>query len=183
MDFKRVFEKLLTFFHENNVRYALMGGFALGVYGVVRSTLDIDFLAHQDDMATIHNGMVELGYKLHYSSKNVSQYASEDTIMGEVDFIHAFREISVRMLERVEEKKIFDQSMTIKVLKIEDIIGFKIQAMANDDSRKHSDLEDIESLMSLHKTSLDWNTMEKYFALFGFNELFEDLKRRHFHAE
>lgn len=183
MDFKLVFEKLLKFFHENNVRYALMGGFALGVHGFVRSTVDIDFLLHRDDLPKTHTFMSKLGYERRYSSENVSQYTSPDSVMGEIDFIHAFREVSIGMLERAEKKTIFNQNLIINVLKIEDLVGFKLQAMANDDSRKSSDLADIESLMSIHKASLDWDTMGSYFSLFGFDELFEDLRRKHLHAE
>ncbi|SPD72998.1 conserved hypothetical protein [uncultured Desulfobacterium sp.] len=179
MDFRLVFEKLLTFFHENNVRYALMGGFALGLHGVSRSTVDIDFLVHRDDLSKIQAVMTELGYKCIYQSENVSQYISPLKVFGEVDFIHAFREISLKMLERVEEKKVFNETVSVRVLKVEDIIGFKVQAIANDESRKAVDLGDIESLMALYKSSLDWDAMEKYFSLFGFSELLSDLKRKY----
>jgi hypothetical protein len=180
MDFKLVFEKLLTFFHENNVRYALMGGFALGLHGVARSTVDIDFLIHRDDLSKIQAIMSELGYKCVYKSENVSQYISLLKVFGEVDFIHAFREISLKMLERVEEKKAFNETISVKVLKPEDIIGFKVQAIANDESRKAFDLGDIESLMALHKESLNWDTVEEYFSLFGFSGLFAELKGKFF---
>jgi hypothetical protein len=179
MDFKLVFEQLISFFHENNVRYALMGGFALGAHGVVRSTVDIDFLIHQDDLSNVDSFMNELGYECRYSSENVSQYTSSDTLMGEVDFIHAFRESSVKMLERAEEKSVFNQTESLKVLKVEDLIGFKVQAIANDESRRNLDLADIESLMRMHNVSLDWVTMESYFSMFGFSELFEELKRKY----
>jgi hypothetical protein len=178
MDFKLVFKKLLTFFYENNVRYALMGGFALGLHGVARSTVDIDFLVHRDDLSKIHTIMSELGYKCAYESENVSQYVSHLKVFGEVDFIHAFRQISLKMLERVEEKKVFNETISVKVLKLEDIIGFKVQAIANDESRKALDLGDIESLMALHKSSLNWDTLEECFVLFGFSGLFVELKRK-----
>ena len=58
------------------------------------------------------------------------------------------------MLERVDEKKVFDETISVKVLKVEDIIGFKVQAIANDESRKTSDLGDIESLMALGRPTL-----------------------------
>lgn len=183
MDFRLVFEKLLTFFHENNIRYALLGGFAMGVHGVVRSTVDIDFLVFRDDMDKVNTVMNELGYECRYRSENVSQYISPLKVFGEVDFIHAYREISVGMLQRAEEKKVFNQSISLKVLRVEDLIGFKVQAMANDKSRKATDLNDIESLMALHKGSMDWYAAEKYFDLFGFNELFRELKRNHSDAD
>jgi len=178
VDFKLVFEKLLDFFQKNKVRYGLMGGFALGAQGVARSTVDIDFLVYKDDLDKIHTIMNELGYELKYQSDNVSQYISSLKVFGEVDFIHAFREISVGMLQRAEEKKIFNETITVKVLRVEDLIGFKVQAMANDESRKAVDLRDIESLMALHSASLDWDAVEKFFSLFGFNALFTELKKR-----
>lgn len=43
MDFKLVLERLLTAFKkQNNIQYALMGGFALGAWGVPWATVDID---------------------------------------------------------------------------------------------------------------------------------------------
>lgn len=40
--------------------------------------------------------------------------------------------------------------MEIKVLKSEDLIAFKLQAMKNDPSREPFDLADIEMLLSLN---------------------------------
>jgi len=182
MDFKLVIENLLKHFHEHNVRYALIGGFALGAQGVVRATIDIDFLVHRDDIASVHMIMHELGYECSYQTENVSQFISPLKVFGEVDFLHAFREISVGMIKRAEEKMIFNESLTIRILKVEDLIGLKVQAMANDEGRKTIDLADIESLVALHKLSLDWNTVEEYFSLFGFDELFTELKERYHHA-
>lgn len=179
MDFKIVIESLLSFFQENNVRYALMGGFALGVHGVSRSTVDIDFLVHRDDLRKINDIMHELGYNCAYESENVSQFISPLKIFGEIDYIHAFRDISVKMLERADEKKIFNDTIPIKVLKVEDIIGFKVQAIANDESRKALDLGDIEALMALHGVSMDWDILEGYFSLFEMSELFMELKRKY----
>lgn len=181
MDFKLVLEKLLKNFHKKNVRYALIGGFALGVYGVSRATVDVDFLVNRDDMEKVHMIMHENGYECIHQTENVSQYSSSLKVFGEVDFIHAFREISIGMLQRAEEKSVFNESVSVKVLKIEDIIGFKVQAIANDESRGKGDLADIGALLELHKKSLDWDTVEKYFFLFGFGPLFEELKRKYFY--
>jgi len=179
MDFKLVLEKLLKNFHEKNVRYALIGGFALGIYGVSRATVDVDFLVHRDDMEKVHMIMHENGYECVHRTENVSQYSSSLKVFGVVDFIHAFREISIGMLQRAEEKSVFNESVSVKVLKIEDIIGFKVQAIANDESRGEGDLADIGALLELHKRSLNWYTVEKYFSLFGFGPLFEELKRKY----
>ncbi len=41
MDFKSVITMLLSSFEKHGVRYGLMGGFALGLWGVGRATVDL----------------------------------------------------------------------------------------------------------------------------------------------
>jgi hypothetical protein len=120
--------------------------------------------------------MIGLGYNLVYQSKNVSQYVSPDNVFGEVDFLHAFREISIGMLQRTETKRLFDGTASINVLKIEDLIGLKLQAIANDESRKAIDLSDIKSLIALHKSAIDWSVLEEYCKLLGLAALLKDLR-------
>jgi hypothetical protein len=76
MDFRVVTEKLLSAFKEAGVRYALMGGYAMGLWGVGRATVDIDFLVNRDDLDKIDNIMSALGYEGRYRSENVTQYVS-----------------------------------------------------------------------------------------------------------
>ena len=54
MNFKLVIEKLITAFKDAEIRYALIGGFALGLWGVPRATVDIDFLVNKDDMGKVN---------------------------------------------------------------------------------------------------------------------------------
>jgi len=179
MDFETVIEKILTAFEKAGIRYALMGGFALGIWGVHRTTVDIDFLIDRDGLEKAHKIMSDLTYQCLHHTENVSQYVSPLNIFGEVDFLHAFRSASRRMLERSEEKKIFGGRLTIRVLRPEDLVGLKVQAMVNDKSRWTNDLADIEGIMALHKAELDWSIIEEYFALFGLEEMGQELRRRY----
>ncbi|MEK6591106.1 MAG: nucleotidyl transferase AbiEii/AbiGii toxin family protein [Nitrospinota bacterium] len=61
MDFKVVLEKLLNAFEKKNIRYALMGGFAMGLWGGSRSTVDLDFLVHRDDREKAHKILTDIG--------------------------------------------------------------------------------------------------------------------------
>jgi hypothetical protein len=183
LNFKFVFEKLLRRFQENNIRYALIGGFALGLHGVSRATVGIDLLVHRDDMFRVHDILCEYGYDRRYLSENVSMYLSPLKVFGEVDILHAFRENSLHMLQRAQEIKIFDETLTIKVADVEDLIGLKIQAMTNDETRKNRDMADIESLLEARQGSVDWYRVKEYFSLFQLDDLFVQLKRKYGHAE
>ena len=51
----------------------------------------------------------------------------------------------------------------MKVLQPEDVIGFKIQAMANNPLRATNELVDIESLMASYGRKLNWARIQEYF--------------------
>lgn len=57
MDFKAVLSLLLKKFDGNNVNYALMGGFALGLCGVGRTTLKQYFYLF--DMQDLYKKLIE----------------------------------------------------------------------------------------------------------------------------
>ena len=179
MDFKAVTKNLLSAFSHENVTYALIGGYAVGLWGVHRSTVDMDFLVLKDDLAKVRRIMGSMGYEIQFASENVTQYRSPLTVFGEIDFLHAFRDASLRMLERSVEKKLFGDELSIKVLLPEDLIGLKVQAFANDEKRERLDMFDIESLMRVHGQSLDWELIGEYFDLFESSELFSELKRKY----
>lgn len=182
MDFKAVLSLMLEGFQKQNIRYALIGGFALGALGIPRATIDLDFLVHRDDLNKVDNIMKSNGYECVYKTENVSQYVSGVKIFGEVDFLHAFRRISTGMLEKAKELEIFEGKLKIKVLRPEDIIGLKLQAAVNNPARAAREYMDIEALMEQCKKDLDWDILEEYFSLFEQKEKFLELKARHSYA-
>ncbi len=182
MDFKTVLRLILDAFHKKNVRYGLIGGFALGALGVPRATVDLDFLLHRDDLFKVDKFMKANGYECIFKSENVSQYVSTIKIFGEVDFLYAFRKASIGMLERAEKLDIFEGELKIKVLRPEDIIGLKLQAAVNNETRIIREFADIEALMDYRKQNLDWNLLEEYFSIFEQKVKFDELKAKYYDA-
>lgn len=183
MDFQVALGRILDAFQRQDVRCALAGGFAMAALGVPRATVDLDFLAHRDDMDKIDGIMQATGYQCLFKSENVSQYVSPLKVLGEVDFIHAFRTTSLGMLARATSRDIFDGNLKVKVLEPEDIIGLKVQAMVNDPTRQTQELADIEALMGRFGSKLDWRRMEEYFSLFGQQPRFLELRDRYSHVD
>ncbi len=179
MNFSVVTKKLLEGFQEKNIRYALIGGFALGALGIQRATMDIDFLVHYDDLPKVKELMESYGYGCVFHTENVSQYVSPLQFFGGVDFLHAFRKASLEMLERATEKELFGEKLKIKVLRAEDIIGLKVQAAANNESRSNREYVDVEALMEYYKADLNWELIEEYFSLFDQQTLFQKLKEKY----
>ncbi len=177
MDLKHALQELLEGFAAREIDAALIGGFALGALGVPRSTMDIDFLVDGKSLGKLDELMTALGYRKEFSTENVSQYlaAGEDGV--EVDFIHAFRPVSVKMLKEALTVDVFGGGLKAKVLRPEDIIGLKVQAMVNNPDRKNRDLADVEALAA--NGVLDWARIAPYYSMFGMEKDFEALKGKY----
>jgi hypothetical protein len=173
MNFRTTLQQLVRSFVEEEIGYALIGGYAVGLWGVARGTVDIDFLVVRDDLPRLDRIMTQCGFALIYRSENVSQYRSS---AGGIDFLHAFRRHSLAMLSRAVERAIFEGEIVVRVLRPDDLIGMKIQAIANDPARTPLDRYDIEELLRLHGSTLDWQLVEEYFDLFEMQPLFTELK-------
>jgi len=179
VDFKKTLELLLNDFSKNNIRYGLIGGFALGLWGINRTTIDLDFLIHRDDLDKLTEIMKLYEYECVYKTENVSQYVSTIKIFGEIDFIYTRGKISIKMLERAIEMDIFGGKMKIKVLKPEDIIGLKIQALVNNPKREANEYYDIELLINHFKKDIEWNIIEEYFKIFKLEKKYEEIKKKY----
>jgi len=179
MDFKTVTSRLLTAFEQESISYALIGGFAVSLWGYQRATVDIDFLVNSNDLEKVRQIVEAKGYRCIYASENVTQFVSNDKRQGKLDFLHAFRPAALAMLNRAARKLIFDGKQTIPVILPEDLIGLKVQAISNDPSRTPLDMADIEALMKIFGTTLDWQRIEEYFNLFGMLETAKGLRGRY----
>ncbi|MEO0129400.1 MAG: nucleotidyltransferase [candidate division WOR-3 bacterium] len=177
MKFRKVLFSLTKNFVKHNVRYALIGGFSLFAFGIPRTTVDLDFLIHRDDLKKLDEIMKNLGYKLIFRTENVSQYVGKNRELGGIDVIHSFRKYSLEMLARARLWKVED--ISLKVLQPEDIIGLKVQAIANKPERKNRELADIESILEKFSKNIDWELLKEYFHLFGFDKDFNELRKRY----
>ncbi len=179
MDFEKIIPLIIGDFKKEGIRYALIGGFAMGAMGMVRSTMDADFLVDSGDLPKIHKIMKKYSYKCVYETENVSQFVSNIKIFGELDFLHAFRKISLSMLSRAKSSPIFAGKCKIKILRPEDIIGLKLQALANNPERENREYIDIKAIMEKFKNKLNWVLLEEYFALFQQQDKFNLFKAKY----
>lgn len=182
MDFEKVLGIIIKKFDEEKVRYGLIGGFAIGALGISRSTVDLDFLVHKEDLNKIGKLLKDIGYKDVFHSENIAQYVSPIKILGEIDFLLAFRGPTLKMLQNAISMKIFSGKYEIKIVRPDDIIGLKLQALVNDPERQEREYADIEALMKQSAKRLDWVVIEEYFGVFNKRKKFAELKEK-YHAD
>ncbi len=136
------FKEFIKYLNEHNVRYLLVGGWAVGIYGNPRATKDIDFLIAVDDenIDKLQKAMLEFGAPT--VDKKVFQEKGNIFRMGrspvQIDIINEASGIY------------FEDCYTRRnVITVEDI---KISMIAKEDliknkkaSGRHRDLADVES--------------------------------------
>lgn len=183
MDFERVLKALLTELERHHIRYAAIGGFALGALGAERTTKDLDLLIDRDDLDRVHTVMNDLGYLRYAQTANVTHYRHPDAEWVSVDVIHALRRHAREMLSRAKLCPIFRNTLTLRVAEPEDVIGFKVQAIANNPDRRLQDQADIERLMAIYRDRLDWKRLHEYYDLFGMGDEAQRLQERFGHAQ
>lgn len=177
MDFELVVRKVLGDFEELGVRYGLIGGYALGLWGATRATIDLDFLLLIDDLEKAEAVLGEFSYRCVYKSENVAQYVSDIAPFGQIDVLIARREISKGMLKRSEKRE--SSAGTMRVLQPEDLIGLKLQALVNDPERGTGEVEDMKALLRAAKSEgrgVDWELLGDYFELFDRTEILRELR-------
>lgn len=76
MDFEQVLGKAIRDFERENISYGLIGGFALGLWGVISATADLGFLFDKKGLGKAKEIMLRYGYNCFYESENVAQYNS-----------------------------------------------------------------------------------------------------------
>jgi predicted nucleotidyltransferase len=179
MDLIKVLTIISKEFETNSIHYAIIGGFAMNALGLVRSTIDIDLLVLAQDTPKLHAFLTSLNYNRVYHSENVSQYVSPSNDLGEIDVLHAFRSVSLKMLSRSKNVSLCNNSIELKVIAPEDLIGLKLQALVNDETRREHELADIRMILKHFADHLDWTIIEDHFILFNQQPLFKQLKERY----
>ena len=99
MNFNLILKYLLELFNKNNIPYALIGGLAMDMHGVIRTTQDVDFLVPLEDIEKIEEYLLSRGYKKLLRNNNVANYASDNFELGRVDFLLAHRKYAKEMLK------------------------------------------------------------------------------------
>jgi len=175
MNFNLVLKHLLRLFNEESISYALIGGLALDIHGIIRTTQDIDFIVLLEDIDKIESFLLTHGYKRLFRNDDVANYASDNFELGRVDFLLVHRKYSQAMLKNAVS---FDTKLSpykLRVVRLEDLIGLKLQAYFNRKDRKTDDKKDIENIIKQFKSKLDYKKIEEYFSIFNAQGLLKKL--------
>ncbi len=174
MDFGRVLDEIAGFLDGRERPWALIGGLGLAAFGMERFTLDLDLVvpgAEQDEIVTF---MDQLGYELLHRSRAFSSHVHARSEMGRVDFMYVYGDTA----ERVFEARRFAEGASgrpVPVASPEHLAAMKVQAMAEDPTRRFQDLADVQFLLRL--PGIDRAKVRETFTKRGLERLYDDLEK------
>lgn len=158
---------ILRTLNENEVRYAIIGGIAMGQHALPRTTHDLDILVAVEDLEKIRR----LFKKYYKSGTRVVQiYDVEGT---RLDVLPANLRYRVATLDSSMESNL--EEVPTKVASVRDMLILKLFAVADRDDliKKRSDEADITALLGYGKSLLtkqDIDYIAKTVLSFGYTK-------------
>lgn len=143
IDFRELFESL----NANNVRYLLIGGYAVGVYGYSRTTKDIDIFVSDDEENT--RRLVAALNDFGVGGGDLSQIFAENRSLLEIG-VEPVKVQLMNFADGIAFDEAYDRrnmilvdDISIATIGRKDLIANKIA------SGRHKDLDDVEMLERL----------------------------------
>jgi len=179
VDFLKTLIAIKSAFESGDLKWALIGGLAVGVHGIPRTTIDIDILVDIEALPALDAALLGIGYSLEYRWDESSHFL-QPTGMGltPIDALHAHRIHSMNMLKRALPRSFGSDEHIFPVVQAEDLVGLKIQALCNDHEREAHEIADVRSIFEVaveKQSPLDGERINEYFSLFGRMDLLKRL--------
>jgi predicted nucleotidyltransferase len=164
---EQLISRVVKCLDEHSVPYMLIGGQALLLYGIVRSTRDIDITLgiDSDSYYVIAKICEELGLNIlpkepqKFANQTRTLPAEEPNCHIRIDFIFSFTPYERQAIERAQQKTL--AGYPVKFASGEDLIIFKMIA------GRSVDLEDIKSIIKKQAQAIDYDYVHKWLAEFA----------------
>lgn len=175
VDFIKVIGILVSHFRKMNIPYMLVGGVALGVWGIPRGTKDLDFMIMNADQSNVDSIMKVEGYDLFNNAKGFMQYEHFLVVYGLVDYLLSRSKIGDSMIERAVEKDLGEDIGKVRVATLEDMIILKVLAIKNNEARP-LDRQDVRDIIGFYGDRLDWPYIEEYVKMLEMEEVLKNVR-------
>ena len=148
IDLLKEFDCVIRAFHEKHIRYAIIGGLAVAIYGGIRATRDMDFLIHPEDLAQAGEALRKVGYQASepwtFQKTGLTLHRwwkarGEDEDLSLVDLLESHSTEYLSMIERAVAEE-WREGIILPVACRADLIKLK------EERGSHTDLADIEFL-------------------------------------
>lgn len=175
MQFDRVLRTFAEYFERERIRYALIGGLAVHVWGRVRPTRDVDFAVDAGRSKDVQAFVESLGFSTVYASDAFSNHAHSEPAWGHVDFMYLRGRTADTVFEAATRKELVE-GHPMPVASPEHLAMMKAVAMKSFPHRTLYEGEDVRTLLKV--PGVDREAVRDYFARHGLLELFDAIETK-----
>ncbi len=150
MDFQAVMSRLSAESRKQPFDLILVGGWALGAYGVARQTADIDFVCRDGDVGRVENVLAECGYQRVFRSDLFAKFRSDAVGLHDVDVLFVDGDTMRALLSEAKETAV--GAAVFRVPAVLHLIAMKLHALKHNAPRRLGrDLSDIVALVEANR--------------------------------
>jgi hypothetical protein len=166
--------QLLGEYLEKGPAVLLIGGYALQAYGVVRQTLDVDFLVCEGDSPALGRILEGEGYREAARTETFVRYTHSPLYLMDVDLVLVDRQTFDSLIEDSIE---FHLGQTrFRVPSLSHLMALKLHAANQRPERVLRDMSDIVALMRANPDVVSEYELQTLCARHGSEGIFTKLK-------
>jgi hypothetical protein len=172
----KLFETIDAETRKRNLRFLVIGGLAVNLYGYSRDTADLDLLICAGQRGPWLDVFSQLGYAIYNDGGNFIQLASGQHSAWPVDLMLVQEKTFAPMFAASREVDLYGTSSRIPSL--DHLIALKLHALKNTRfDRFLKDFLDVENVIRINKLDLKSENIRQLFARYGTIELYDKVSR------
>jgi hypothetical protein len=172
VNFANVLRTVTGFLEERGTRYAVIGGVAIAMYGLPRTTLDLDLVVDATVQEDLLRWLESIGYQTRHRSSGYSNHSHRETSWGTLDFVYVQGDTAEKLFAGARRAQ-GPGGLEVPIPRPEHLVALKVAAMKNDPDRVFREQEDIRFL--LHLPGVDRGEVKSYFDRHGLEERFDEI--------
>ena len=170
------FQQLKEEAQKRNLKFLVIGGLAVNMYGYSRDTADLDLLVRRDDSDVWSGIFATLGYTVDRDAGTFIQFSPPQAGAWPVDLMVVGDSTFQEMIPHAKLVEIYGEQLLIPAL--EHLIALKLHALKHSHAGRFlKDYLDVENLVRVNKVDLRANKVRQLFLKYGTVELYEKLSR------
>ena len=169
-----IFEILTEGFAEQGIDALLIGGYALSAYGVVRQTVDVDWLMADVDSGKLYKILSSAGYMEKARTENFIRYTHQSGFLMDIDVLLVDRSTFDQMIQQSRSCRI--DLVELRIPCLAHLIALKLHAIKNNQRREFRDLGDIVELLKSNPGQVPTNDLATLCSKYGPKGIYSKLE-------
>ena len=161
---------------ERELKFLLIGGFAVNAHGFSRVTGDLDLAVSRPDRTGWHDLITALGYQVAAENERFLQFQSVAEGSLPIDVMLANRPTFERFWQQAIETQI--GGLIYRVVSLEHLIAMKLHVLKQAKLHRYmKDYQDVVSLVLVNRINLGEENYRTLFEKYGTLKLYEKIRR------